>query len=239
MYFYALQAHILSVILFLILFIIKAFLLFTNKTRSLETVKRKTKVADMVFGTLILVSGAMLLFQHGEIPVWLLVKVALVFTAIPLAITGLKKLNKPLVALAVIIFMYVYGMAETKSLSMFGEPTERMQAISKEEETPDPVAALQHEELPTGEGAPAISEEMSETALANARQIYGQLCANCHGEDGRKMLNNAPDLSTSMQTMHERKAVILKGRGPMPAYQNQLTEQEAEELAAYTQLLGE
>ena len=239
MSFYAVQLHTLSVILFLILFILKAFLLFTNKTQTLETVKRKTKVLDMIFGTLILISGGYLLFQENGVATWLLVKVALVLAAIPLAITGLKKLNKPLVALAVIIFVYVYGMAETKSLSMTKDSPDRMEAVSPQETLPDPAEALNTNELPTGEGAPAISEEMSETALANARQIYNTLCATCHGEDGSKKLNNAPDLSTSMQTMHERKAVILNGRGLMPAYKGQLTEQEAEELAAYTQLLGE
>ena len=35
-----LHTHVLVVILFLILFIIKAFLLFTNKLQALETIKR-------------------------------------------------------------------------------------------------------------------------------------------------------------------------------------------------------
>ena len=45
------HSHVLVVILFLILFIIKAFMLFTNKIQALENLKRKTKVLDMIFGT--------------------------------------------------------------------------------------------------------------------------------------------------------------------------------------------
>jgi mono/diheme cytochrome c family protein len=230
------NAHILAVILFLILFIIKAFLLFTNKTQALESIKGKTKIADMVLGTLILVTGGYLLFQLSTIPTWLILKIVLVFAAIPLAIAGLKKLNKPLVALAVVIFVYVYGVAESKNITMQKATPARMEA-ELQEPAPDPAAVTN--DLPTGENAPAISTEMSETAVNNARQIYSQLCANCHGDDGQKGLGGATDLSTSMQTLAERKAVILNGRGNMPAFKGTLTEQEAEELGAYTQMLGE
>lgn len=231
-----LHTHVLVVILFLILFIIKAFLLFTNKTQALETVKRKTKIADMVLGTLILVTGIYLVTQYNGMPTWLIVKILLVLAAIPLAIVGLKKQNKPLVALAVIIFVYVYSLAESKNLGLKNEEPPRMQA---EQKAPEVDPAAETNDLPTGEDAPAISTEMSETAIANARQIYNSQCVTCHGEDGRKGLNNATDLSTSMLTMYERKAVILNGRGLMPAFKGQLTEQEAEELAAFTQMLGE
>ena len=231
-----LNAHILVVILFLILFIIKAFLLFTNKTQALESIKRKTKVLDMILGTLILITGGYLIFQLNSIPTWLIIKVLLVFAAIPLAIIGLKKLNKPLVALAVVIFVYVYGVAESKSITMQKEIPARMEAEVQEPEV-DPAAETN--ELPTGENAPAISTEMSETAVNNARQIYNQLCANCHGQDGQKGVAGATDLSSSMLTLAERKSVILNGRGNMPAFKGTLTEQEAEEIGAYTQMLGE
>jgi mono/diheme cytochrome c family protein len=98
---------------------------------------------------------------------------------------------------------------------------------------------VEEDTLPTGENAPAISTEMSETALANAKQIYNQQCETCHGGDGKKGLNNATDLSASQLTLDERKAVILNGRGLMPAFKDKINEQEAEELAAFTQMLQE
>src|SRR5688500_2248646 len=109
-----LHTHILAVILFLILFIIKAAMLFLNKTEALEKMKQKTKVLDMIFWTLILVTGGYLLFQYTGIPSWLIVKVVLVLAAIPLAIVGLRKRHKPLTAAAVVLLLYVYGVAESK-----------------------------------------------------------------------------------------------------------------------------
>src|SRR5690606_41855563 len=94
-----LNSHVIVVVLFLFLFIIKAFLLFTNRKPALETMKKYTKVADMVLGTLILVTGAYLMLQYNGIPTWLLVKVALVLAAIPVATPGMKNSNTPLVAL--------------------------------------------------------------------------------------------------------------------------------------------
>src|SRR6478736_3771 len=154
-----LHTHVLVVILFLILFIIKAFLLFTNKLATLETVKRKTKVLDMILGTLILVTGGYLVTQYHGLPTWLLVKILLVLAAIPLAIIGLKKQIKPLVALAVVIFVYVYSIAESKSLTLQqkAEPP-RMEA---EKTAPATDPATETNELPTGEDAPEISTEMS------------------------------------------------------------------------------
>ncbi len=229
-----LHTHVLVVILFLIMFIIKAFLLFTNKTQALESIKRKTKVLDIILGVLILVTGGFLLFQYTGIPTWLITKVVLVLAAIPLAIIGFKKLNKPMVGLSLIIFIYTYGVAESKSLSMQKKSTE---LVSDKAPVADP--AVEEDTLPTGENAPAINTEMSETAIANARQIYNNQCTACHGEDGRKKLNNATDFTKSLQTMEERKNVILNGRGLMPGFRGQVSEQEAEELAAYTQMLGE
>lgn len=217
-----LHTHVLVVVLFLLLFCVKAFLLFTNKHQTLEKMKKSTKVLDMIFGTLILVTGGYLLTQYHGIPTWLLVKIVLVLVAIPLGIVGLKKQNKILTLISLVIFLYVYGVAETKSLNM------------KKEKPAEPAAT---EAVTATETAPAISEKMNETALANARAIYNQQCATCHGEDGKKALNGASDLSISAISIEERKAIILNGKGLMPAFQGQISEQEAEELAAYTQTL--
>ncbi|MBK0403395.1 cytochrome c [Adhaeribacter sp. BT258] len=228
------HSHVLVVVLFLILFIIKAFMLFTNKTQALEKLKRKTKVLDIILGVLILITGGYLMFQYNGIPTWLLVKVALVLVAIPVAITGLKKLNKPLVALALAIFVYVYGVAESKNLSM-----KKAAPTVTKTKAPATNTAEENGMDSEAETAPAIHEAMSGTALANAEQIYAQLCESCHGADGKKGLNNASDLATSALGLEERKNIILNGRGLMPAYKGQVTEQEAEEIAAFTLMLNQ
>lgn len=218
------HTHVLVVVLFLILFIVKAFLLFTNKLQALESIRNKTKVLDIIFGVLILATGGYLIFQYNGVPTWLIVKVVLVIAAIPLGIVGIKKHNKPLTALSLLLFLYVYGVAETKNLNMKKE---------KSAETATTENATVSEEKTT----PAIGTEMTATALTNAKAIYNQLCTPCHGEDGTKRLGTAADLSASTLSLEERKTIILKGKGLMPIYQGQITEQEAEELAAYTQTL--
>lgn len=233
------HTHVLVVVLFLILFIIKAFLLFTNKHQALEKIKKSTKVLDMIFGTLIVLTGGYLLFSYnGPTPTWLIVKIVLVLAAIPLAIVGIKKHNKPLVGLALIIFIYVYGVAETKSLNMKKEKpvtVENPEATPQEVTTQPADATVVATDTAAG---PDIEGTLTGTALANAKEIYGKQCATCHGEDGRKGLGNAADLSVSNLAIDQKKAIILNGKGTMPAFQGQISEQEAEQLAAYTSTLG-
>jgi mono/diheme cytochrome c family protein len=219
-----LHTHVLVVVLFLLLFIVKAFLLFTNKLQTLENLRNKTKVLDIILGVLILATGGYLIFQYNGVPTWLIVKVLLVLAAIPLGIVGIKKHNKPLTALSLLLFLYVYGVAEAKNLNM-------------KKEKPAEVTADKNATVPEEKSAPAISAEMTGTALANAKVIYKQQCGACHGENGKKGISNAADLSVSTLSLEERKIIILQGKGIMPGYQGQITEQEAEELAAFTQTL--
>lgn len=219
-----LHTHVLVVVLFLLLFIVKAFLLFTNKHQALENIKKKTKVLDIIFGILILVTGGYLIFHYNGMPTWLIVKVLLVLVAIPLGIVGIKKHNKPLTALSLLLFLYIYGVAETKNLNM-------------KKEKPEQASSIENDTVSAEKTAPAIAPEMTATALTNAQAIYNQLCTTCHGEDGKRGISNAADLSVSTLSLEERKTMILQGKGLMPGYQGQITEQEAEELAAYTQTL--
>ncbi|GAB3530901.1 hypothetical protein GCM10027443_12300 [Pontibacter brevis] len=228
-----LHTHVLVVILFLIFFAIKAVLLLLNKRETLDKVRSKTKVVDMILGTLILITGGYLLFLYsGGIPTYLIVKIVLVLLAIPLGIVGIKRENKVLAVLSLLIFLYVYGVAETNSLTM-----------NKNESSVAPISNTTTETTGTGAAeagaqTDAAQEEiissMSETQLANAKAIYTQVCANCHGEDGAKGLGGAALLTQSQLTLNDRINVIENGRGLMPAFGDQLTPQEAEALAAYT-----
>lgn len=119
MYIGFLHTHVTVVLLFLLFFIFKAVLLFLGKREQLARLRAKTKIVDIILGTLILITGGYLTSVYGSnLPSWLLVKIILVFIAIPLAIVGIAKSNKLLAALSLIIFIYVYGVAETKSVNM-------------------------------------------------------------------------------------------------------------------------
>ena len=62
-----LHAHVLAVVLFLFLFAAKAALLLLDKRAALHKVRRKTKALDMLFGTLILLTGGYLLFLYNGV----------------------------------------------------------------------------------------------------------------------------------------------------------------------------
>ncbi|MBC3540925.1 SirB2 family protein [Rufibacter sp. H-1] len=222
--------HVLVVILFLILFLIKAFQLFLNKHHSLNRTRTSTKMLDIVFGTLILASGGYLIFNYnGPLPTWLLVKVGLVLAAIPLAVVGIKRHSKVITAVGLLIFLYVYGIAETKSLKMRPDKGEAV-AVSPNGEvgtaSPDPEKASH-----------PILAQLEGTQLENTKAIYTALCANCHGEDGQKGTGGAVNLQQSNLTVEERRNVIANGRGLMPGYGSQLSEQEIETLALYSTML--
>ncbi|MCJ8165483.1 SirB2 family protein [Pontibacter sp. E15-1] len=232
-----LHTHVLVVVLFLLLFTVKAVLLFLNKREALNSVRSKTKVLDMVFGTLILLTGGYLLFLYnGGTPTWLIVKIVLVLAAIPLGIVGIKRENKALTGLSLFIFLYVYGVAETKSLAMHKDkPADHLSTVTPAAdavETGD--ASLNN---PTDSAPEEIVAALSETQLANTKAIYTQVCANCHGSDGAKGMGGATNLKESNLSLNDRMIVIEKGRGLMPGFGDKLTRQETEALAAYTTTL--
>jgi mono/diheme cytochrome c family protein/uncharacterized membrane protein SirB2 len=224
-----LHTHVLVVVLFLLLFLAKAVLLFLGKHNTLNKVRSSTKVLDMVFGTLILVTGAYLTFQfNGPLPRWLLVKIVLVLVAIPIAMVGIKRHHKVLTAVGVLIFLYVYGVAETKSMKMSPDQTAKATA---------PIQVQEAQPQKPETAANPILSQLEGTHLQNTKAIYTQLCATCHGEDGQKGLSGASNLQQSTLSVENRKAVIANGRGLMPGFGSQLSEQEQEALAQYTTML--
>jgi cytochrome c553 len=114
-----LHLHLTVVILFLIFLIFKTILLLANKIELLDKVREKTKVVDIVLGTLILVTGGYLLVvvHNGKVESYLLGKIVLMLIGIPLGIVGIKKKNKVLAVLSVFIFLFIYRVGETHSLT--------------------------------------------------------------------------------------------------------------------------
>jgi uncharacterized membrane protein SirB2 len=213
----ALNTHVLVVILFLILFTAKTVLLLFNKHKRLEKVKRYTKALDAVFGSLILVSGVYLILLFKDVPVWLIVKVVLVLLAIPLGIIGLKRHNKLLTLVAWAVFLYVYGLAETNSLTLA-----------------KPNSTLVADNPSTSNNSKEILESVKEVQLDNAKAIFNQLCSACHGINGDIDTGGTSNLTISNLDLKERINVIKQGSGLMPGFQKQLTDQEINALAAYT-----
>lgn len=224
-----LHSHILIVILFLLLFTSKVILLLLNKRDALEKVRNKTKVAEMVLGTLVLVTGGWLFVNYTGAPVWLITKIVLVAVAVPVGIVGLRRDNKVLAVLALLIFLYVYGMAETDSLTMQRSKGQRLTSVHTPETDAAEVSSTQNQ----------IVTSINNTALANAKAIYVNECSKCHGDNGANGMSGTPNLTRSQLNQNDRALVIANGRGLMPGYGKKLSEQEIEELAAYTMTFNE
>ena len=211
-----LHLHITVVLIFLILFTFKTILLLLNKDELLDKVRAKTKVIEMIIGTFILLTGGFLLFKlHDNVPSYLIGKIIVVLLGIPMGIIALKRKSKILAVVTLLAFIYAYGVAETKSLK-----------FKKEKFVlPDTTAAPQ--------GNSIISENEN-NSLSNAKAIYTHLCANCHGEDGKLGKGGAKDLTISNLSTLQKEEIITNGKGLMPSFKGQLSEEEIKAMAAYT-----
>jgi uncharacterized membrane protein SirB2 len=107
-----LHTHLLSVILFLLIYLIKTVLLLSNKNEGLAKFTKIVKVPEMIISTLFLATGIYLLTQIPEIKSLLIIKIIMVLISIPLAIIGFKKKNKVLAVLSFLLIIGAYGLAE-------------------------------------------------------------------------------------------------------------------------------
>lgn len=107
-----LHTHLLVVGLFLLLYLVKTFLLLTGKDALLESFSKKTSWFERLVSVAFLGTGIYLYFNSGNITWMLHLKIILVFASIPLAIIGFKKKNKGLAALAYLLLIISYGLAE-------------------------------------------------------------------------------------------------------------------------------
>jgi len=224
---FILKAHIAVNIFYLVFFGTKTVLLFLNKTETLSKLRAKTKIVDILAGILILVTGFYLLTLQDPIKPWLWTKIGLVFVAIPLGIVGLTKSNKILAGLSLFILIYVYGVAETKSLTMKKEKI-KVETVA----VVDSVATTATLDSATS-STEAIVGANEEAQLDNAKAIYTQVCKQCHGDDGALARFSAPNLQVTQLTKEQIALVVSKGRGAMVGYEGQLSEAEIASLADF------
>lgn len=222
-----LHLHITVVVLFMLFFGYKLVLLFANKNASLTAFRQKTKVVDMILGSLILITGGYLLYALQSFEPYLIGKLILTLVAIPLGIISMKKENKILGLLTMAIFVYNFGVAETNSLLFKKQKIE----IKPEVTATDTAATA----LEPDASAHAILDRNKEVALKNGKVIFTQVCAACHGQDGKLGVGGAKDLSQSTLKHEDVILMVAKGKGLMQPYEDVLSEQEIEAVASYTE----
>jgi mono/diheme cytochrome c family protein len=104
--------HLITVNLFLLIYLVKTILLLANKEESLARFTKRVKVPEMIISTLFLVSGIYMLTQIPEIKSMMIIKIVLVMASIPVAVIGFKKKNKMLAVLSLVMIIAAYGLAE-------------------------------------------------------------------------------------------------------------------------------
>jgi mono/diheme cytochrome c family protein len=190
-----LPTHKVAVIIFLLHYVIKTFLLLINKPEALKKYTAGTKVLEMIISVLFLFTGVWLMVEKGSPSTLQIIKFTLVALSIPIAIIGFKKSNKAMAVTALLFIIGAYGLAE----------------VNKKQQT-----------------------KVDKSAMAGS-EIYAKNCVSCHGEDGKKGFSGASDLSKSVLSADEAKAVISNGRNGMPAIKMEAVQLDS--VTAYIQQL--
>jgi uncharacterized membrane protein SirB2 len=110
-----LEAHKGIIYLFIAWMTLKLIMMIIQHKEKFTQFRDKTKVIEMILGSLILISGIWLFIKSPAINEgWLHAKITLAMLGIPLAIVGFKKYKVALVASALAIFLYVFWIATFK-----------------------------------------------------------------------------------------------------------------------------
>jgi mono/diheme cytochrome c family protein len=67
----------------------------------------------------------------------------------------------------------------------------------------------------------------------NAESLYVTRCVACHGTDGKLGAAGAKNLTVTKLSVDEVKQQIVNGKGAMPPFGNQLSEEEIHTIANY------
>lgn len=181
-------------------------MLVANHKNALQKFSKAVKIPEMIISFLFLASGIYMLVKGGHPETYMMVKILLVFASIPLAVIGIRKEKKILLVLSVVILIYVYGIAETRSLT-FSRPSMK--------------------------GVIQNVEDENYQLISHGKGIYQYHCMRCHGEEGNKMRYESPDLTKSQLDFGERWNIIENGKGMMPAFGKKLDENEKKALDTY------
>lgn len=203
-----LHLHVTIVSIFVFLYFIKVYLLLTDKPNALGELRRRTKIADMILGSLIILSGLYLLIKIPVIETFLIIKIVLVLVSIPIGIAAMKRASKLLAVAVLLIYVYVFAVARTNSLTLKKEAFVTPASISTT--------------------IPGDKDLIDEGSL-----IFAAKCVQCHGTDGKLMLNGSKDLSASRLTKTETIGIIKSGKGVMPGFADEFNNQQLNALADY------
>lgn len=205
------HTHKLVVVLFIVIYLIKAILLLMGNKDALLKFNKKIKIPEMVISALFFITGIVMLNNIADFTLLFTIKLALVVFAIPVAVVAYKKYNKMLAVLSVVMLVSAYGVAEMYK-GQFAKKNE--------------VAGIV---IDSADSNYNISEHGA--ALFNAQ------CIVCHGADGKASLSGAKDLTLSTKTEAEMIETIKTGKNTMPKMADIYNDAELTALANYVKSL--
>ncbi len=204
------HTHNLLVILFLLIYLIKAILLLTNKKERLLQFAAKSKIPEMVITILFLATGITMLWMKGSATAFLVFKIVALIAAIPLAIVGFKKSNKILVVISLLLLLVIYGLGE---LNKNRSP-----------------------KIDINSGVIKDPENPAYNITQHGAALFQANCAVCHGKDG-KGANGIMGLSDSKLDNLSKQKVITDGRKVMPSFKTVLNEVEIKALITHLETI--
>ena len=205
------HTHKLVVVLFILVYLIKAILLLMGNTDTLNKYNKLIKVPEMIISALLFITGIVMLNQIADFNLIFTIKLTLVVTAIPVAVIAYRKYNKLLAVLAVIMLLSAYGLAEMFK-AQFGKKHEIMEVVTE----------------PTNE---------QYNITVHGAALYTSQCVVCHGVDGKANFSGAKDLTLTTKSTDEIIETIKSGKNTMPKMASIYNEQELKALASYVNSL--
>lgn len=208
--------HIVAILLFLSFFIWMTYLLLRSKTRAFDQLSKKLNpmILSLLFGIVLMNT------LEGSQP-YTLLRIVAILTAVFLSAIGLRRKLKTITTMGMLLFIIV---ASASIYTMLSKPVG--QEIAQSPKGLDVTGEIAIED---------ILAANKDAAFQKGKVIYKVLCVECHGEEGQK--EALANLVESKLSLEENMKVIAEGRGTMPGYSSQLSEQEISLVAAYTETL--
>ncbi|TAD96781.1 MAG: hypothetical protein EAZ97_13485 [Bacteroidetes bacterium] len=200
------HTHKTVVILFLFIYLVKTISLFTNDA-FYEKFKKITKIPEMIISVLFLVTGIAMLVQLPEIKTLQIIKITVVSLSIPVAVIGFKRKNKILAAVALLMIISTYGLAE------MAKKVTRVEVVTSN--------------VISDDSSPNYDE------LKHGKAIYTANCESCHGATGDAGLAGAKNLKENKRSKEETIDIITNGKNNMASYKKVLSDKEIEAVASF------
>lgn len=155
----------------------------------------------------------------------------------------MKSLKYIIAILFLGIILVACGDQPEKSKSAFGDIKKKKEQKKDSKSTRVASAELETNESLGAAGQPddqiAVAKKLIASADAgkvkavDAKKMFKNYCAICHGRKGNMQINGSKDLSKSKTSLEQRVAQIYFGRGTMTPFKGMIEDEEIIAVAKY------